>query len=193
MAKFKNVYQFKITLKYSKPSIWRRIQVPETYNFWELHAAIQDAMGWEDCHLHQFSIPTPVKNVVTYIVHPEAVSGINGKRVKIANYFNENNKTAVYWYDFGDDWYHNLRLEKILPADPNIDYPVCLAGKLACPPEDCGGIGRYYAMLEALSDPKNPAHEDCLDWIGESFDPDHFDPEEVQFLDPKDHEISIFF
>ena len=51
--KFNQVYQFKITLKGIKPPIWRRIQVPKTYTFYDLHVAIQDAMGWYDCHLHE--------------------------------------------------------------------------------------------------------------------------------------------
>lgn len=57
--KFSNVYQFKITLENIKPLIWRRIQVPENYSFWDLHVAIQDAMGWLDCHLHQFYVNNP--------------------------------------------------------------------------------------------------------------------------------------
>ncbi|GAH94095.1 unnamed protein product [marine sediment metagenome] len=44
--KFDKVYQFKITLKDIKPPIWRKIQVPKTYTFYDLHVAIQDSMGW---------------------------------------------------------------------------------------------------------------------------------------------------
>lgn len=52
---YQNIYQFKIILKNSKPPIWRKIRVPENYSFWDLHVAIQDAMGWADCHLHEFT------------------------------------------------------------------------------------------------------------------------------------------
>jgi hypothetical protein len=52
----KQVYQFKITLKDIRPPIWRRIQVPSTFNFWDLHVAIQNAKGWQDCHLREFRI-----------------------------------------------------------------------------------------------------------------------------------------
>lgn len=51
------IYQFKITLKEITPSIWRRIQVPSQCSFWDLHVALQDAMGWFDCHLHIFYLP----------------------------------------------------------------------------------------------------------------------------------------
>ena len=54
------VYQFKIVLDGIDPLIWRRIQVPVTYSFWDLHVAIQDAMGWQDYHLHRFEIPHPL-------------------------------------------------------------------------------------------------------------------------------------
>ena len=57
--KFNQVYQFKITLKGIKPPIWRRIQVPETYTFGEIHIAIQDAMGRIDYHLHEFELVNP--------------------------------------------------------------------------------------------------------------------------------------
>ena len=57
--RFNKVYQFKISLKGIRPPIWRRIQVPETYTFWDLHVAIQDSMGWLDCHLHEFEIIDP--------------------------------------------------------------------------------------------------------------------------------------
>lgn len=58
------IYQFKITLAGVKPPIWRRIQVPESYTFWDLHVAIQDAMGWLDCHLHQFEVINPKYGLV---------------------------------------------------------------------------------------------------------------------------------
>jgi len=64
MAKSKQVYQFKITLKGTKPPIWRRIQVPATYSFYDLHVAIQDAMGWMDSHLHEFTVVHPTNPIV---------------------------------------------------------------------------------------------------------------------------------
>ena len=48
------VCQFLIVLPRTEPLVWRRIQVPEGYSFWDLHVAIQDAMGWKDYHLHEF-------------------------------------------------------------------------------------------------------------------------------------------
>lgn len=188
--KFDQVYQFKITLKGIKPPIWRRIQVPETYTFWDLHIAIQDAMGWVDYHLHEFEIVNPSTGEKARIGDPNEESGFLGKKIlseqkqKIADWFSMENKVAEYTYDFGDDWKHKIRLEKILPRDKNIDYPICINGKRACPPEDCGGVWGYEEFLEALKDPKHEEHKEMLEWIGGEFDPEDFDVDEVSFSDP---------
>jgi hypothetical protein len=72
-----------------------------------------------------------------------------------------------------------LLVEKILPPEEGVQYPRCLAGRGACPPEDCGGIYGYYEKLEALRDPKHPEHRELIHWIGEDFDPDAFDLEDI--------------
>ncbi len=184
-AKFDNVYQFKITLKGSKPSIWRRIQVPENYSFWDLHVAIQDAMGWLDYHLHLFHIGETYSKGGIGIGLPEGSEYLHSANVKIKKYFKNENDKLLYEYDFGDSWVHQIVLEKILPKDPKIEYPLCLAGKMACPPEDCGGLDAYYVILKVLADPQDSGHEDVLHWIGDDFDPLDFDPKEVEFDDPK--------
>ena len=141
--KFKKVYQFKITLKDIKPPVWRRIQVPESYTFWELHVAIQDAMGWLDYHLHIFEIINPSKDMKEEIGVPDEdfesdTKTLPGRKLKIADYFSMDNAKANYQYDFGDNWEHTIKLEKIVARAEDAQYPVCIAGKRACPPEDCG-------------------------------------------------------
>lgn len=196
--KFNQVYQFKITLKGAKPPIWRRIRVPEIYTFWDLHVAIQDAMGWEDYHLHQFEMIDPRKGEGVSIGIPsEDDIGYGWKifagwRQRISNYFSLENKVADYTYDFGDNWEHKIELEKVMPREDGAKYPVCIKGKRACPPEDCGGIWGYEEFLEAIKDPKHEEHEEMLEWIGEDFDPEHFDAKEVNFDDPdKRKKISL--
>jgi hypothetical protein len=184
------VYQFKITLKGTKPPIWRRILVPETYTFWDLHVAIQDAMGWDDYHLHEFTLLSPKTGRKVKIGIPSDEDVDYGWEVlaewnqKIAHYFSSENSKADYVYDFGDGWEHSIKLEKILPRETGVAYPRCIDGRGACPPEDCGGIGGYAEFLEAIGDPANELHEDMLDWVGGSFDPDDFDPNDVEFEDP---------
>lgn len=87
----------------------------------------------------------------------------------------------IYVYDFSDNWEHEIILEKILPKEVRVKYPICLEGKLACPPEDCGSIPGYYHGIETLKDKED---KDFLEWLGD-WDPNYFDPKEVVFSDPK--------
>jgi len=196
--KFDYVYQFKITLEDIKPPIWRRIQVPETYTFWDLHVAIQDAMGWKDYHLHEFEMRHPVTGEKVRIGIPNEEYEFFGPEIlpeqelKIADWFSMKNRVAEYTYDFGDNWHHKIQLEKILPRDKNVKYPICIAGKRACPPEDCGGIWGYEELLEAIKNPQHERHEEMIEWVGEEFDPEHFDPKEVSFTDPQKRRKLIF-
>jgi hypothetical protein len=64
----------------------------------------------------------------------------------------------TYVYNFIDDWVCDLRLEAVRPLDSRGHYPVCLAGKRAAPPEDCGGawaylqrVDRHHVPLEAMA------------------------------------------
>ena len=185
--KFKQVYQFKIVLKYSKPPIWRRIRVPETYTYWDLHVAIQDAMGWGDYHLHEFEMFNPSTDLVENIGIPYKDFGrevLPGWKQKIESYFSMENPEADYIYDFGDNWEHKIQLEKILTREKGVNYPVCIKGKRACPPEDCGGIWGYEEFLEAIKDPTHQEHKEMLEWVGGEFDPEHFDMNEISFDDP---------
>lgn len=187
--KFDRVYQFKITLKGTRPLVWRRIQVPETYTFWDLHVAIQDAMGWSDYHLHEFELVDPSTGAKTAIGMPDEEFDFDKKilpdwKQKIADWFFLENRSANYTYDFGDGWRHTVKLEKILPRGNNVDYPKCVDGKRACPPEDCGGVWGYEDLLKAIKNPQHERHEELLVWIGGEFDPEHFDVEEVRFDDP---------
>ncbi len=50
----KGIFQLKVTLKGSKPPIWRRIQVDSYMSFHDLHLIIQATMGWTNTHLYNF-------------------------------------------------------------------------------------------------------------------------------------------
>ena len=189
----KNVYQFKITLKDIEPKIWRIIQVPEEYSFWDLHVAIQDVMGWTDSHLHQFRILDPKDSEETLIgisnediYDRELPEIVSGRKKFIRDYFSLKPYNHCYYeYDFGDGWLHEVRLEKILPATSSLKYPICLAGERACPPEDCGGVGGYEHFLEIIHNPQHEEHKGTLEWVGGKFDSEKFSPQTVHFDNPK--------
>lgn len=187
----KSTYQFKVTLQGIKPEVWRRILVPATYSFWDLHVAIQDAMGWVDYHLHLFRVPHPDTGQTSHIGIPDddpfddEEVFLPGWEISVAEYFRTPGDRADYEYDFGDSWEHEVVLEEVAPRVPKTKYPVCLDGARACPPEDCGGVPGYGRMLEVLGDPDDEEHEELLQWVGGAYDPTVFDAKKVRFDDPK--------
>jgi hypothetical protein len=187
------VHQFLIVLGESDPLVWRRIQVPDSYSFWDLHVAIQDAMGWLDCHLHEFRIPDATgRRIVSIGIPPDDEGPTDrvkeGWRVPLAAHFDRRSvkvPPALYLYDFGDGWQHVVMHEGTWAAEPAGEYPRCLGGARRCPPEDCGGSHGYAKLLAALREPQHPEHDELLEWVGGTFDPDAFDPARVSFSDPQ--------
>jgi len=170
------VYQLKVTLQHTKPPIWRRIQVRANTTLPRLHDTLQVAMGWTDAHLHQFIID----GVEYGLPDPDFADAMRSEqRIKLERVVTTEKDRFVYEYDFGDSWTHILLVEKILPPDPEVHYPRCLAGKRACPPEDVGGVWGYAAFLEAVGTRDHPEHDDMLAWCGGAFDPDAFSRDDV--------------
>jgi hypothetical protein len=183
-------FQFKITLDQVTIPVWRRILVPASYSFWDLHVAIQDAMGWLDYHLHEFQMVNPNTRALERIGIPsdefESDREVKpGWLVAIADYFSLRFRLADYTYDFGDDWRHTVVMEEFEALDPDLNYPILLGGAGACPPEDVGGPHGYQLFLETIQDQNHPEHQDWLDWAGGSFDPARFDPRDIHFDDPR--------
>lgn len=165
-----NYYQLKISLAGSKPEIWRRIAVPSAIRLDRLHDVIQKAMGWLGYHLHDFRAGGEV-----YGTPDPELEMLNESKFTLKDIAPQEGNRFIYDYDFGDSWQHEVTVEKILPPDPSLKSPVCLDGKNACPPEDCGGIYGYYNLLDAIKDPKHEDHESMKDWIGGDWDPKAFD------------------
>ncbi|GBM46972.1 Uncharacterized protein y4hQ [Araneus ventricosus] len=188
-----NVFQFKISLKYIKPQIWRRIQVPANYTFRQLHWAIQDSMGWEsnfdNYHLHVFRMTVGRRRIEIGISDPDNqfydfMETIPEERANLKDYFIEPKTKALYEYDFGDGWEHDVVLEKILPALQGTAYPKCIAGKRACPPEDCGSYSGYERHLEIIKNPRHPEYKEHMEWLENKDvgpDPEKFDLDSVIF------------
>jgi hypothetical protein len=86
---------------------------------------------------------------------------------------------AVYTYDFGDSWDHEIVVEKCLAPEPGRPYPACQAGERHGPPEDCGGLPGFYNLLEAIADSEHDQHEELIEWLGNDFDPEAFSVDDV--------------
>ena len=189
------IYQLHIVLKRSEPKIWRRILVPSDVLLPDLHKIIQTTMGWTNSHLHQF-----IKNEIYYQEYMEDDNDfwddrkdVDYKDKKTSGLLVMEKDKVIYEYDFGDGWEHDIKLEKILPYDEKTEYPVCLEGKMNCPPEDCGGMGGYYQMLEILKDPKDEEYESYIEWLGGPFDPEYFDKDAINKLLKEDNYGCIEF
>lgn len=170
------IYQLKITLRDSRPPIWRRVLVPGGFSLRKLHQVVQIAMGWTDSHLHQFAV-----GGINYgEPHPDDEMEMNDERRFTLDQVAPREKSKfTYEYDFGDGWDHEILVEKILPPEPGVKYPLCVKGKRACPPEDVGGVWGYDTFLKAIRDPDHEEHDSYLEWIGGEFDPEAFDLDEI--------------
>jgi hypothetical protein len=174
-----SVLQVKISLLgVSKPPVWRRLLVPADLRLDRLHGVIQAAMGWENYHMHVFA-----DGAHRYGLADRELGHQDERKVTLGQLLKRARQRIRYTYDFGDDWEHEILLEGVLTAEPDMRYPVCVAGKGACPPEDCGGVWGYQDLRDALVDPAHERHEEMLEWLdlqtAAEFDPTRFDPEEV--------------
>lgn len=179
-------FQFKIQLRdITHPPVWRRLLVPEQFTFQRMHKAIQAAFGWKGYHLYQFAPTGYGSRPVIGIPDPEWDADIlNAAKIKLAEIFIMPKQKFTYIYDFGDDWFHQIMLEEITPA--KLLRAECLAGKGACPPEDCGGPWGYANLKAILEDPKDREHKEMKEWLGltknEKWDAHAFDLEAAQKL-----------
>ena len=163
-------YQLKITLKGVRPPIWRRVQVPGTMRLARFHAVIQTVFGWTASNLHQFLI-----NGESYgRLDDFDEDVVDEAKLTLAQVVG-GSKRFTYTYDFGDDWEHDILVEKIIAGDSGSERPLCLGGKRHRPPEDCGGPWGYREFLEAIGDPGHAEHDAMLDWVSGEFDSEAFD------------------
>jgi hypothetical protein len=179
------LYQIKITLKNIDPPIWRRVLVPDTLTLFDLHHIIQVAMGWDNSHLHAFDIQ---KQRYSDSCEDEWDDVKDETKTRLSNILLPKMK-FTYEYDYGDSWYHELRVEKKLDEDARSET-FCLGGERACPPEDCGGVYGYSDMLKTLAHPKTKACKELREWLGSEYDPEEFDigavnAQLLKFMAPK--------
>ena len=174
-----NVLQVKVgLLGISKPPVWRRLLVPADIHLDQFHDVIQAAMGWTDMHLHSFTAGREEFGPSDPTMDCEDES-----RVTLGRLLREIVDRIRYTYDFGDNWEHEITLQAIVRTEPGKPHPARVAGKGACPPEDCGGPWGYADLRSALADPAHEQHGEQLEWLGltdaSEFDPSWFDVDEV--------------
>lgn len=177
------VYQFRITLLDVHPPIWRRIQVQDCA-LDELHGHIQAAMGWTDSHMYLFDIDGLSYGRAVEYDSDGGYELVSASQTLLQTVVPESQRgfSFRYTYDLGDGWEHLVVLERTCAAEPKATYPICLDGRRACPPENCGGTPGYEHLLLVLHDPDHEDYDDLLEWTGKDFDPEDFDPKRATRL-----------
>lgn len=172
------VYEFIISLTGTKPLVWRKVLAHDFIELGELHLLIQLAMGWTDSHLHSFEINGKVYTDEESAAEMDCfvADGV------ILGEILDSSRIFTYSYDFGDGWEHNVEITSVLEHDPRMNYPVCIAGENACPPEDCGGLPGFENLKNVIAGKDSEEKDELLTWLGGFYNPNTFDPNFVNKL-----------
>ena len=169
-------YILHISITFSDPLIWRRIQIPGTFTLAGLHEVIQKSMGWSDSHVHQFIVgkisfePTMRTNA------PRVSKRFDEDKYQLHTLEEGMNFLFSYIYDAGEGWEHEIHLEEVVPATTSLSRPIVLAGERACPPEDVGDIHEYHQLITAFENPGSKDYHRLYEMTGRpDFDPAVFD------------------
>jgi hypothetical protein len=183
------VLQLRILLNGSKPPIWRRVLVPAGMPLAQLHEVIQTLFGWLGYHLHEFRIGGS-RDPAYAPVNPDGEAEFHGEASRdestatVGDLLPAVGSTMTYTYDFGDNWVHGIKVEKILAGDDDGgQLPRCTAGRGAPPAEDSGGTWGWSNIVQAVNDPRHTDHQEYREWLGmlpgDALDPQAFDQDEV--------------
>lgn len=167
-------YRIRIDLEHATPPIWRRLDVRSDIGLDTFHQILQAAFGWSDCHLHRFALGDSVFDrnaelfLCPYDVEEGEDDGVPANQVRLDECVTEPGDLLRYCYDYGDSWDLVIALEAIHPVDASSPAAVCVDGRRAAPPEDCGGLRDEADLADFLEDPT------------------HFDPDEINqaLVDP---------
>lgn len=159
------IIALKVTLKDTKPAIWRKVQVPSDVTFFALNHIIQICMGWTCSHLFEFQVGDYKIGYVSDDLEGCEDTADAGA-VLLDLLLLKKGLQFGYLYDFGDYWQHIVLVERLMEIKKGVAYPVCTGGAMACPHEDRGGIPRHYYNMEILKDPKHPEYKDTRRWLG---------------------------
>jgi len=171
-------YILHISIAFSDPLIWRRIQVPGDFSLAGLHDVIQKSMGWTDSHVHQFLVgkisyePTINDNTL------RESKRFDEPKYKLHTLEEGMRFMFAYLYGAGEGWEHEISLEEVVPPTRELKHPILLAGDRCCPPETVGDIHEYTELITALETPGSKKANSLYELSGEKdFDPSLFDLE----------------
>ena len=156
------LFRIRVDLKRSRPPVWRRLDVRSDLRLDALHQVLQAAFSWDNYHLWRFCLGgEPFDRDNQLFLCPwdveegelEDEGGVPACEVRLDECLREPGDVLGYVYDYGDNWQLSLRLEAVLPADAGAPTAVCVDGRRAAPPEDCGSLRDAKELAEVLEDP----------------------------------------
>jgi hypothetical protein len=169
-------FKLKINLENMPFPIYRKVLLPADILMHDLHLIVQVAMGWENCHLYEFSDKKgKCKIRVQFDIEEDDLWGTDADsfdagELSLMEFLEyTDGKTFWYWYDFGDDWWHKISIQKVTKKDLSEfdgETPVCTEAAGLCPPEDCGGPWGFAQLEEAINEPKHPEYKNYREWLG---------------------------
>jgi hypothetical protein len=142
---YPSIFTIEIQLKNALFPIWRLVEVKRNCTLHELHGVIQAAMGWKTCHMYQFELDERTYVDATMEDESEGVGYFDSRKIKLYELWDTPGDSMEYTYDLGDNWCHEITLKGLTHHIQNFwgKVPGLLAGAMACPPEDIGGIAVY--------------------------------------------------
>ncbi len=174
------IARLRIELQDIEPKIWRRVDVPCSSTLGDLHYIIQISFGWTNSHMHDFIIGERVYTGLSPFDDGSDREALDENSMRIKTLVGRRLKKFLYRYDFGDDWRHDIFIEKVRESEDTVGYPAFVDGARRGPPDDVGGPWGFMDFLEAVLDPKHEEHEAMIEWYGGSYDPDDIDERSIR-------------
>lgn len=176
-------YIFNISITFSDPLIWRRVQVPGNFSLAQLHDVIQQAMGWTDSHVHQFQVGKISYEPTIKSNKPRESKRFDEHKYQLHTLEEGMQFMFSYIYDAGEGWEHEIYLEEVISPEKELKYPILLAGEQACPPEEVGDVHEYNQLVTAFETPESNNHHSLAELSGDpSFNPASFNLEAAKKL-----------
>jgi hypothetical protein len=176
----KKVITLDIAIDGIHPPVWRKIAIDGDMTLRTLHHVTQAAFGWTDAHLHEFVVEEQTysmldnDNVLDMIEELDQIP-LDDRKAKLQRLVYPG-QTFNYLYDFGDNWTHVIKVEKIEPRTQKMGAAYIIDGGRAGPPEDVGGVHGYEEFLDTIKNRKRSQEaREYLHWVGGEFDPEAFD------------------
>ncbi len=171
--------RIRITLYDLEPAPWRRVEVPLSMTFMQLHHTIQAAFLWQNSHLWEFDIAGN-RYGLPFEDDPDPDAVVDAGSVRLTELRDKAITEFLYIYDMGDNWEHLIEVEELFVMPQDKRLPVFVDGEWRTPPEDVGGPPGFEMFLEVMEDEAHEEYDDTLEWYGMPFDPNEIELETVK-------------